>query len=84
MNKAINITIKYDKELQKITGVPEEPCILGEGSTYLWLLQNIDSAHPEIFIQYPPGKIGFLVNNVPITGLSILMNGDVMELVVVA
>lgn len=82
ITKPINIKIKYDPILQKITRVAEEPCMLGEGSTFFWLLQNIESAHPEIFVKYPPGKLGFLINNKSVTEVSVLMDGDVVDLVV--
>jgi len=38
MPKAIFLRVRYDTELQKITGKAEHPMVMSEGSTFAYLL----------------------------------------------
>jgi len=78
MSKSIRVTVCYDSELQKITGCAEESMFMSEGSTFLYLLQNIFMAHPGIEKQYPPGVLLFSINGFPPKTYSPLFDGDVV------
>lgn len=78
MPKAIRITARYDKELQKITGRAEDPVFMSEGSTFLYLLQNVFIEHPEIENRYSPGVLLFSINDIPPKTYSPLFDGDVV------
>ena len=78
MPKAIRVTVRYDSALQKITGRAEDPMLMGEGSTFLYLLQNVLMAYPEIEEKYPPGALGFLIHETPPKTYSPLFDGDIV------
>lgn len=78
MPKPIRITARYDEMLQKITGRAEDSVYMGEGSAFIYLLQNIFMEHPEIEKQYPPGALTFSINDVPPKTYSPLFDGDVV------
>jgi len=76
MPRPINIIVKYDKELEKIIGTKEYSVMMSEGSTLMYLLQNIFMAHPEIEEKHPPGTIGISINGILSTTNALLMDGD--------
>ncbi len=76
MLELINITVRYDKQLQLITEVAEHPCMMGKGSTFAWLLECIFIEYPEIQEKYPPGVLYFSVNGVAPKTYSALFDGD--------
>ncbi len=75
----IQITILFDEELTRITKEKESSMILSEGSTFVYLLHNIFMTYPEIEEKYPPGKLGFEINNVSPQINSPLFDGDVVS-----
>ena len=77
--KPIHIRIRYDKELQKITGTEEEPVYMSQGSIFVYLLQNIFIEHPEIEKRYPPGVLAFAINNIPPKTYTPLLDGDIVS-----
>jgi len=76
MPRSISVIVQYDKELEKITGTKEGTVMMSEGSTLMYLLQNIFIAQPDIEEKYPPGTLGFSINGIPPTTNSLLMDGD--------
>lgn len=80
MPKPIRLSVCYDSGLQKITGCAEEPVYMGEGSSFVYLLQNIFMAHPEIEKQYPPGALKLLINNTLPKPYSPLFDGDIVSI----
>ena len=79
MPAPMRLTIRYDEALQKITRVAEEPVFMGEGATFVYLLQNIFIEHPEIEKRYPPGALGFSINGFPPKSYSPVFDGDVVS-----
>lgn len=78
MSRSINIIVKYDKELEEITGTKESTVMMSGGATLMYLLQNIFMAHSEIEEKYPPGTIGISINGIPPTTNALLMDGDIV------
>jgi len=76
MPRALRLTLRYDKTLQRITGRAEEPMFMGEGGVFVYLLQNVFMAYPEMERRYPPGTIGFTINGTPPKPHSPLFDGD--------
>ena len=79
MPRAMFLKVQYDEELQKITGKEEEPMVMGEGGTFLYLLQNIFIEHPELEKRYPPGVLGFSINGISPKTYTPLFDGDIIE-----
>ena len=75
----MHIAIRYDVVLQEITRVAEEPMWMGEGGTFLFLLQSVFDSHPEINRRYPPGTLKLAINGLPPKPYSPLFDGDVVE-----
>jgi hypothetical protein len=78
--KPATITILYDQNLAKITSKRKETAVVNEGINFLFFLQTIFEAYPEIQDQYPPGTLGLLVNGQPPNDFTTLKNGDVFQL----
>lgn len=79
MPQPIYIKVRYDKELQKITGTENEPVCMSQGSTFAYLLQNVFMAHPEIEKNYLPGTLGFTINDTSPKIYTPLLDGDVVN-----
>ena len=79
MPKPIFIKITYDEELQKITGTKEDPTYMSQGSMFIYLLQNVFMTYPEIEKNYPPGSLGFTINDIPPNVYSPLFDGDIVS-----
>ena len=79
MPRAIHIVARYDKELQNITGKAEHPVYMSEGSTFVYLLQNIFIEYPEIEEKYPPGVLAFAINDRMPKPHTPLLDGDIVE-----
>ena|SRR3989338_6013 len=79
MPRALRLTLRYDATLQKITGRAEEPMFMGEGGAFVYLLQNVFMAYPEMERRYPPGTIGFTINGPPPKPHSPLFEGDIIS-----
>jgi len=82
MPTPINIEVRYDETLQKMTGTASEPVTMSEGATFAYLMQNIFMAHPDIPEKYPPGTLGMDINGHPPRPHSPLFDGDVVSFVV--
>jgi hypothetical protein len=80
MKPSIYITVRYDKELQDITGVAEDPMVVSAGALFPYVLMNIFLDHPAIDKNYKPGELGFLINGIPPTTSTILRDGDIVNL----
>lgn len=78
MPKPIRLTVRYDGALQKITGRAEDPVFMSEGSTFVYLIQNVFIEHPEIEKQYPPGVLTFFIHGIPPKEYTPLFDGDVV------
>ena len=78
MPKPIRLTIRYDKELQKIIGHEEDPTMMSEGVTFGFLLHTILTDYPEIKKRYPPGILTFSINGIPPKLYSPLLDGDMV------
>lgn len=78
MPPPINIVVRYDATLQKITNRAEDPVVMSEGSTFAYLLQNVLMAYPQIAEQYPPGVLEFSVNSVSPKPHTVLFESDVV------
>ena len=76
MPKAIRIEVFYNVKLQEITGVESEVVFMSEGSTFVYLLQNVFMAHPGIEEKYPPGTLGLTINEYPPKPHSPMFDGD--------
>lgn len=76
MPKPITLTLCYDKELQKITGRAEHPAMMSMGATFGFLLHSVLAEYPEITKRYPPGVLGFTVNDTLPKIYSPLFDGD--------
>jgi hypothetical protein len=61
----IHIHILYRDGVDRITGTLSEDILVSKGMVFVLLLQNIFASYPDIEKQYPPGSIGFAVNDVP-------------------
>lgn len=76
MPKGICVTVQFDKELQKITGLEKFPMMMSEGAPFTFLLQSIFIEYPEIEEKYPPGVLGFSINGIPPRAHAMLFDGD--------
>ena len=77
--RPMHLTLQYDSALERITGCAEEPMFMGEGGTFLYLLQSVFAAYPEMERRYPPGTIGFTINGIPPRVHSPLFDGDIIS-----
>ncbi len=79
MINSIYVTVQYDEELAKITGMREHIAAMSEGATFLDLLLNVFIDHPEIDSHFPAGKLGFLLEGAPPKTYTPLFDGDVVS-----
>ena len=79
MPPPITLTIRFDRELQKITSKEEHPAIINEGAPFSFLLMSVFAEYPEIENKYPPGTLGFTINGEPPKLYSPLFDGDVVS-----
>jgi len=79
--EAIKLRVYYDEALQRITKTEYDPVIMSKGSPFAFLLQNVFIEHPEIEEQYPPGKLGFIINKTTLPeSHTPLFDGDIVEI----
>lgn len=78
MPKPMHLTVRYDDALQEITRVAEEPMWMGEGGTFVYLLQNVFMAHPDIEKRYPPGSLRLMINGTFPKTYSPLFDSDIV------
>jgi len=76
----VRLTVRYHPDLWNITGVSEEPMLMGGSGTFLYVLQNILAAHPEIEKKYPPGALAIFLNDSIPKPHSPLFDGDLIRL----
>ena len=74
--KTNEITIFYDRNLEKITGIPFEKIMVPEGFTFADFLHSLFISYPEIPQKVPPGRLAFLLNNAKPETFDPLKNGD--------
>ena len=79
MPRAVSVNVRFDKELQKITGNEGHSVMISEGASFLYLLMNVFMEYPEIEEKYPPGLIGFSINGIPTRDHSVLFDGDTVD-----
>jgi len=79
--KPIKIRIFYDENLKKITGKDSEESTVSEGLNFAGLLYFIFSSYPEIQKRFPPGKLGFLLNEKKPNEYDILKDGDELRFI---
>ena len=79
MPPPITLTIRFDRELQNLTGTKEHPVIMNEGAPFSFLLMSIFSEYPWIESKYPPGTLGFTINEAPPKPYSPLFDGDIVS-----
>jgi molybdopterin converting factor small subunit len=80
MPKSINIVVKYEGAIEAIVGRKEDKMIMNENALFLFLLQSVFTSYSEIPKRYPPGILGFLLNDSPPKDSTILMDGDVVTI----
>ena len=81
MPKPAMITITFDSNLQKITGKETEESMVNDGIPFMQFLFFLFSSYPEIQTTYPPGTLGFLVNDQPPKEGTELHDGDRLRFV---
>lgn len=79
MPRGIKVIVRYDSELQNITGSGAQQMIISEGAPFLYLLMNVFSAYPEIEEKYPPGTLGITINGIPPRDHAVLLDGDTID-----
>lgn len=79
--KPIKIKFVYDERLKEITGKDFEEAVVSQNLTFIGLLNFLFFSYPEIPKKYPPGTLGFLLNNKPPREYSLLNDGDELKLV---
>ena len=77
----IKIKIFYDSGLEEITGKDFEEAVASEGINFATQLYFIFSSYPEIQKEFPPGKLGFLLNGRKPKQDDILKDGDEIKFV---
>jgi hypothetical protein len=75
----VHVTVYYDTNLQKITGVEKEPAVVSSNTTFLYFLHFIFTSYPQIPQTFPEGALGMLLNNNPPTEYDVLQEGDVIQ-----
>ena len=70
------IYLSFDSNLQRITGKASEEAVVNDGIPFLQFLFFLFESYPEIQTAYPPGRLGFLVNDEPPREDSQLHDGD--------
>ncbi len=73
---SIHVSLIFDPGLELITGNRRMDIVVSEGATFLFLLHSLCTSYPPIQHLYPPGKLGFLVNGLPLKVDSVLHEGD--------
>ena len=79
MLPAMTITVRFDAELQKMTGAAEYPVVISEAASFTFLLLAVIEEHPAIARGYPPGTLAFTLNGKRPETYSPLFNGDVVR-----
>lgn len=70
------IFITFDANLQRITGKASEEAVVNDGLPFMQFLFFLFQSYPKIEATYPPGKLGFLVNDHPPKNDTPLHDGD--------
>lgn len=77
---SIGLIVFYDPELQRITDKKSEKIIVSKNMPFILLLSMLFKSYPEIEQRYPPGALGFLLNNQPPSDFDTLEDGDKVSL----
>lgn len=83
MPRGMNIRVRFDVELQKITRTEGFSMMISEGASFIFLLQSIFMEYPKIEKKYPPGVLGFSINGIPPRNHAVLFDGDTVDFLVV-
>ena len=75
----VHVTIYYDNNLQKITGVDNETIVVSSNTIFVYFLHCIFTSYPQIPKMFPEGTLGMLLNNKPPTEYDVLEEGDVIK-----
>ena len=75
----VHVTIYYDKNLQRITGVDSESIVVSSNTIFVYFLHCIFTSYPLIPKTFPEGTLGMLLNNKPPTEYDVLQEGDVIK-----
>jgi hypothetical protein len=70
------IYISFDHNLRRITGKESDVAMVSNGISFIQFLFFLFESYPEIQASYPPGKLGFLINNEAPREDSQLYDGD--------
>jgi len=82
--KPIKVKIFYEEELKKITKKNSEEAVVSEGLKFVQFLSFVFTSYPEIQKNYPPGKLGLLLNDRRPQDSDTLKDGDEVTLKYVA
>lgn len=80
MPPAIIVTVRFDANLQKLTGAAQYPVTISEAASFTFLLMSIMTEHPEIARMYPPGTLRLTLNGKRPETYSPLFHGDVIHI----
>ena len=80
MKKPVTIKIVYEGSVKNITKKESEEVKVSEGLDFLHFLSFLFSSYPDIEKIFPPGTIGFLLNNKPPKTRDILADGNVVKI----
>lgn len=80
----MRVTNSYDKTLQALTGCESEEVIVSGLITFRLYLLFFFASYPEIQKIFPPGVLGFTLNDRKPKELTILKDGDRVDFMVFA
>ena len=80
--KPAHVTVRYHGPLQEITGNFQNDILISGQLPFVQFLHFVFSNYPEIEQKYPPGVLGFKVNNQLPKEHSKLRDGDLVEFIV--
>ena len=78
---AIRVRVVYDENLKKITKKDFDEPVVSENLSFPMFLNFIFTSYPKITKEYPPGKLGFLLNNSIPQDFDILEDGDEIKII---
>lgn len=76
----IKVKIIYEGSVRNITKKDCEEAVVSKGLEFVNFLGFVFSSHPSIEKIFPPGTIGFLLNNRPPQTRDILKDGDIIKI----
>ncbi|PIV18816.1 MAG: hypothetical protein COZ15_05065 [Elusimicrobia bacterium CG_4_10_14_3_um_filter_49_12_50_7] len=79
LGEGISVELHYDAQLQDITGKKSETIKLSVECPFDIMLYSVLSCYTEIETKYPPGFLGFTINNKVPDKFSVMKEGDVVR-----